>query len=98
VQSKSFKLYEDFCSNFELLLQDVSLLRGSIPNWETFEGGIESLSKSVTSLENKLLTDNRSMSLSDLVVKVFPNPASRSAISVLTSLSQFSAFVSMSCS
>ncbi|GFF30916.1 hypothetical protein IFM51744_01283 [Aspergillus udagawae] len=90
--SKSFKLYEDFCSNFELLLQDVSLLRGSIPNWETFEGGIESLSKSVTSLENKLLTDNRSMSLSDLVVKVFPTPASRSAISVLTSLSQFSAF------
>ncbi|GIJ92282.1 hypothetical protein Asppvi_011259 [Aspergillus pseudoviridinutans] len=67
--SKSFKLYEDFCSNFELLLQDVSLLRGSIPNWETFEGGIESLSKSVTSLENKLLTDNRSMSLGDLVVK-----------------------------
>jgi hypothetical protein len=96
--SKSFKLYEDFCSNFELLLQDVSLLRGSIPNWETFEGGIESLSKSVTSLENKLLTDNRSMSLSDLVVKVFPTPPSRSAISVLTSLSQFSAFVSMSCS
>ncbi|GFG04716.1 Rho guanyl nucleotide exchange factor, putative [Aspergillus udagawae] len=91
--SKSFKLYEDFCSNFELLLQDVSFLRGSIPNWETFEGGIESLSKSVTSLENKLLTDNRSMSLSDLVVKVFPTPASRSAISVLTSLSQFSAFV-----
>ncbi|GFF76921.1 hypothetical protein IFM61606_01048 [Aspergillus udagawae] len=90
--SKSFKLYEDFCSNFELLLQDVSFLRGSIPNWETFEGGIESLSKSVTSLENKLLTDNRSMSLSDLVVKVFPTPASRSAISVLTSLSQFSAF------
>ncbi|KAF7155124.1 hypothetical protein CNMCM5623_006551 [Aspergillus felis] len=67
--SKSFKLYEDFCSNFELLLQDVNLLRGSIPNWETFEGGIESLSKSVTSLENKLLTDNRSMSLGDLVVK-----------------------------
>ncbi|KAH2515928.1 hypothetical protein KXW68_005922 [Aspergillus fumigatus] len=67
--SKSFKLYEDFCCNFELLLQDVSLLRGSIPNWEAFEGGIESLSKSVTSLENKLLTDNRSMSLSDLVVK-----------------------------
>ncbi|KAH2764006.1 hypothetical protein KXW18_000519 [Aspergillus fumigatus] len=67
--SKSFKLYEDFCCNFELLLQDVSLLRGSIPNWETFEGGIESLSKSVTSLENKLLTDNRSMSLIDLVVK-----------------------------
>lgn len=98
MQSKSFKLYEDFCCNFELLLQDVSLLRGSIPNWEAFEGGIESLSKSVTSLENKLLTDNRSMSLSDLVVKVFPTPASRSAISVLTSLSQFSAFVSMSCS
>ncbi|GFF78750.1 Rho guanyl nucleotide exchange factor, putative [Aspergillus lentulus] len=91
--SKSFKLYEDFCSNFELLLQDVSLLRGSIPNWETFEGGIESLAKSVTSLENKLLTDNRSMSLSDLVVKVFPTPPSRSTISALTSLSQFSAFV-----
>lgn len=87
----SFKLYEDFCSNFELLLQDVSLLRGSIPNWETFEGGIESLSKSVTSIENKLLTDNRSMSLSDLVVKVFPVPASRPGILVLTRASASSA-------
>ncbi|KAJ5662540.1 uncharacterized protein N7477_010156 [Penicillium maclennaniae] len=52
--SASFSAYEEFCSNYELLAQDVAILRHSIPNWSAFDQGIEALSKSVTSVEKSL--------------------------------------------
>jgi hypothetical protein len=66
----SFSAYEEFCSNYELLTQDVALLRRSIPNWTVFEQGIEALSKSVVSTENRKNDDNRSMLMNDLMIKV----------------------------
>lgn len=67
-----FSAYEEFCSNYELLTQDVALLRRSIPNWAVFDQGIEALSKSVTSMESRKQEEKRSMSLNDLLIKVRP--------------------------
>jgi hypothetical protein len=66
----SFLAYEEFCSNYELLTQDVALLRRSVPNWIVFEQGIEALSKSVVSTESRKNDDNRSMLMNDLMIKV----------------------------
>lgn len=71
LQSVSFSAYEEFCSNYELLTQDVALLRRSVPNWIVFEQGIEALSKSVASTENRRNDDNRSMLMNDLMIKVY---------------------------
>ncbi|KAJ5976311.1 hypothetical protein N7481_010018 [Penicillium waksmanii] len=67
--SVSFSAYEEFCSNYELLTQDVALLRRSVPNWIVFEQGIEALSKSVVSTESRKNDDNRSMLMNDLMIK-----------------------------
>ena len=69
-QSTSFAAYEEFCRNYELLTQDVALLRRSIPNWAVFDQGIEALSKSATSMESRKQEENQSMSLNDLLIKV----------------------------
>jgi hypothetical protein len=69
-QSASFSAYEEFCSNYELLSQDVALLRRSIPNWAAYDQGIEALSKSVASMASRKYEENRSMNLSDLMIKV----------------------------
>jgi len=69
-QSLSFSAYEEFCSNYELLTQDVAILRRSISNWAVFEQGIEALSKSVASTEARKHEDNRSMLMNDLMIKV----------------------------
>jgi len=69
-QSGSFSAYEEFCSNYELLSQDMAILRRSIPNWAAYDQGIEALSKSIASMESRKQEENRSMSLSDLMIKV----------------------------
>lgn len=75
--------YEEFCSKYELLTQDLALLRRSIPNWAMFDQGIEALSKSVASMESRKQEGNKSMSLNDLLIKVFC-PSKRSHFVLLT--------------
>ena len=60
----------DFCSNYEQLTEDVDILRQSVPNWSVLENGIEALSKSVASIENQAVEQNKSMLLHDLLIKV----------------------------
>ncbi|KAB8240341.1 Rho guanyl nucleotide exchange factor [Aspergillus flavus] len=67
--SASFATYMDFCSNYEQLTEDVDILRQSVPNWSVLENGIEALSKSVSSIENQALENNKSMLLHDLLIK-----------------------------
>ncbi|XHG01638.1 hypothetical protein AWENTII_005009 [Aspergillus wentii] len=67
--SASFAAYEEFCGNYELLAQDVAFLRQSVPDWQFYDQGIEALSKSAASINNRILDDNKSMTLSDLLIK-----------------------------
>ncbi|KAJ6114362.1 hypothetical protein N7486_000140 [Penicillium sp. IBT 16267x] len=67
--SASFTAYEEFCSNYDLLSQDVAILRRSIPNWSVYDQGIEALSKSVASVNSRKHEENKSMSMGDLMIK-----------------------------
>ncbi|KAJ5679848.1 hypothetical protein N7462_008092 [Penicillium macrosclerotiorum] len=67
-----FSSYEEFCRNYDLFAQDMALLRRSIPNWAMFDQGIEALSKSVASMESRKNEYNKSMTMSDLMIKVRP--------------------------
>ncbi|OKO90265.1 hypothetical protein PENSUB_13398 [Penicillium subrubescens] len=69
ILSVSFPAYEEFCSNYDLFTQDLAILRQSVPNWAMFDQGIESLSKSVASIESRKHEDNKSMTMSDLMIK-----------------------------
>ncbi|KAJ5961498.1 hypothetical protein N7501_006439 [Penicillium viridicatum] len=67
--SLSIPVYDQFCTNYELLTQDVALLRRSIANWTIYDQGIEALSKSVASTERRRQEDNKSMTLNDMLIK-----------------------------
>ncbi|KAJ5593893.1 uncharacterized protein N7459_000101 [Penicillium hispanicum] len=67
--SVSFSAYEEFCGNYDLLTQDVAILRRSVPNWAVVDQGIEALSKSVASMDSRKLEENKSMSMNDLMIK-----------------------------
>ncbi|KAF3388892.1 hypothetical protein F1880_004463 [Penicillium rolfsii] len=67
--SMSFSAYEEFCSNYDLFAQDLAILRQSVPNWAILDQGIEALSKSVASIESRKHEDNKSMTMSDLMIK-----------------------------
>ncbi|KAJ5909406.1 hypothetical protein N7504_004049 [Penicillium tannophilum] len=69
LKSASFSAYEEFCSNYDLLSQDVAILRRSIPNWSVHDQGIEALSKSVASVNSRKHEENKSMSMGDLMIK-----------------------------
>lgn len=69
-QSALFSAYEEFCRRYDLLTEDMAILRRSLPNWPTWEKGIEALSKSVASRDCQRRNANQSMTLSDLLVKV----------------------------
>lgn len=69
-QSMSFKNYQDYCHNYQLLAEDVDLLRRSVPNWPVFNQGIEALSKSIVSLDGRSWKENKALSLNDLLIKV----------------------------
>lgn len=49
----------------------MAILRRSVPNWTVFDQGIEALAKSVASMESRKHEENRSMSMSDLMIKVW---------------------------
>ena len=49
----------------------MTLLSKSIPEWLLCNRGIEALSKSVAPMESRTPQDRKSMSVNDLLVKVF---------------------------
>lgn len=70
MQSKSFIYYKEFCERYDLLVEDIAVLRNSVPNWQAYEQGIEALTKSAASMETRSLYDNKSLCLNDILIKV----------------------------
>ncbi|KAJ6014827.1 hypothetical protein N7540_009418 [Penicillium herquei] len=69
LQTTSFSAYDEYCRNYELLSQDIALLRRSITDWSVYDKGIEALSKSVASTDSRRHEENKSMLISDLMIK-----------------------------
>ncbi|KAL4733627.1 hypothetical protein BDV11DRAFT_175517 [Aspergillus similis] len=67
--SKSFIYYKEFCERYDLLVEDIAVLRNSVPNWQAYEQGIEALTKSAASMETRSLYDNKSLCLNDILIK-----------------------------
>ncbi|KAL4763112.1 putative Rho guanyl nucleotide exchange factor [Aspergillus foveolatus] len=71
--SKSFIYYKEFCERYDLLVEDIAVLRNSVPNWQAYEQGIEALTKSAASMETRSLYDNKSLCLNDILIKDDPS-------------------------
>ncbi|KAJ5884724.1 hypothetical protein N7495_009234 [Penicillium taxi] len=70
--STLFSEYAEFCTNYDLLAEDVAMVRRSVSDWAIYDKGIEALSKSVASIESRKNEENKAMSLNDLMIKMQP--------------------------
>lgn len=71
MQSEGFGAYEDFCSKYDLLYEDMDLLRKSVPAGGFWFHGIEALAKSVESTDSRKQGNKKSMTIEDLLIKVW---------------------------
>ncbi|KAL1962172.1 hypothetical protein VTN77DRAFT_518 [Rasamsonia byssochlamydoides] len=67
--SEGFGVYEDFCSKYDLLYEDMDLLRKSVPAGGFWFHGIEALAKSVESTDTRKQDNKKSMTIEDLLIK-----------------------------
>jgi guanine nucleotide exchange factor for Rho/Rac/Cdc42-like GTPase family protein len=70
LQSEDFAVYENYCSKYDLLYEDMDILRKTLSAPAFFDQGIEALAKSVASTTSRRLEDRKSMTLKDLLIKV----------------------------
>ncbi|PGG97136.1 hypothetical protein AJ80_09730 [Polytolypa hystricis UAMH7299] len=65
----TFTAYEDYGVKYQLITNEVELLRKSISSWHNFDRGIEALLKSVTPFNTRGATANYGLTLGDLLMK-----------------------------
>ena len=61
-----FDAYEEYCAKHEIMMHE---LHRRIPAWSDFGMGIESLAKSVTSIEQRASEGHKALTVSDLLMK-----------------------------
>jgi RhoGEF domain len=63
----SFFAYEEYCANHEIIAHD---LQKNLPTlWSTYEAGMESLARSIVSLDHREPNSRRGLTVGDLLVK-----------------------------
>ncbi|KAL4908393.1 hypothetical protein BDW74DRAFT_175078 [Aspergillus multicolor] len=67
--SKSFIYYKEFCKNYDVLVEDVVILRNTVRNSQEFDQGIEAMTKSAASMETRPLYNNKSLCMNDILIK-----------------------------
>lgn len=72
-----FFAYEEYGAKYEMMVKDVASARGTIPQWDEYQKGLEALAASVSSANLNRDQPHRALVVGDLLVKV------RSALSTL---------------
>jgi hypothetical protein len=91
LQSEGFAVYENYCSKYDLLYEDMDIFRKTLSASAFFDQGIEALAKSVASTTSRRLEDRKCMTLKDLLIKVCQIFTMHSGIMLKSGCSQSSA-------
>lgn len=68
-----FFIYEEYGAKYEMMIKDVATTHRTMPQWETYQKGLEALASSLGSVNNHLDHSRKSLTIGDLLVKVsFP--------------------------
>ncbi|OCL09815.1 hypothetical protein AOQ84DRAFT_375486 [Glonium stellatum] len=66
---KRFFAYEEYGAHWTTMSQDLTLTCKSMPTWQAYERGIEALSKSLASENNREASSRKALTFSDLLIK-----------------------------
>lgn len=65
-----FFVYEEYGAKYEMMIRDVASAPRAMPQWETYQKGLEALAASLGSVNHQLDCSRKSLTISDLLVKV----------------------------
>jgi hypothetical protein len=65
-----FFVYEEYGAKYELMMKDVSTTYRTMPQWEVFQKGFETLASSVASINTQNDNSKKALTIGDLLVKV----------------------------
>jgi hypothetical protein len=63
-----FFVYEDYCSNHEVMLRELVASQRSISSWPLYETGIEALTRSIRAIDHRRGSNKRAMTVADLLM------------------------------
>jgi hypothetical protein len=65
-----FFLYKEYGAKYEMMIRDIASAHQSMPDWESYQKGLEALASTLGSSKCIDATSKRSLSVGDLLVKV----------------------------
>lgn len=68
-QMKRFFVYEEYGAKYEMMMKDIATAHRTMPQWETYQKGLEALASSVGPSAKHSDNSKRSLTLGDLLVK-----------------------------
>ncbi len=65
-----FFVYEEYGAKYEMMVKDVASTHRTIPQWDTYQKGLEALASSLSSINYQAEHPKKSLTVGDLLVKV----------------------------
>lgn len=67
-----FFIYEEYGAKYDFMIKDVATAYKTIPQWETYQRGIEALASSLASTNTQQGGTKKALTIGNLLVKVSP--------------------------
>ncbi|KAI1385058.1 Dbl homology domain-containing protein [Hypoxylon trugodes] len=64
-----FFIYEEYGAKYEMMIKDVASAHRTMPQWETYQKGLEALAASLGAINHHLDHSRKSLTIGDLLVK-----------------------------
>ncbi|RDL36778.1 Uncharacterized protein BP5553_06130 [Venustampulla echinocandica] len=64
-----FFIYEEYGAKYELMIKDVASTYRTIPQWESYQKGLEALASSLASISSQQNSSKKALAIGDLLVK-----------------------------
>jgi hypothetical protein len=65
-----FFVYEEYGAKYEMMVKDVASTYRTIPQWDTYQKGLEALASSLSPISSQEEHSKKSLTVGDLLVKV----------------------------
>jgi hypothetical protein len=69
-QMNRFFIYKEYGARYEIMTKDVSVARQVMPQWETYQKGLETLASAFGSAKDSECRLRKALTMGDLLVKV----------------------------
>ncbi|KAH8675986.1 hypothetical protein BX600DRAFT_494395 [Xylariales sp. PMI_506] len=69
IRMHRFFVYEEYGAKYEMMIKDVASAPRTMPQWETYQRGLEALAASLGSINHQLDHSKKSLTIGDLLVK-----------------------------